>query len=66
MESVYITDKTIDGILKIMASALKRIRKKQEKEKIETWINLIKKIKKYEEEESEDIDQELEEKLKDI
>jgi len=49
VESSYMDEKTIDGVIKIMAKALKDIKNNQWKIKVQKGIDIIKKIRQYEE-----------------
>ncbi len=49
VESSYMDEKTIDGILHIMNQSIKSIKKENEKELMQKWIEKIQKIKLMEE-----------------
>ena len=62
VKSSYVDEKTIDGVIKIMAKALKNVKNKQQKSKLQQGIEIIKKIHTQEakEKEEEHIDKLLE------
>lgn len=49
VESNYMDEKTIDGIIHIMNQSIKSIKKENEKELMQKWIEKIQKIKLMEE-----------------
>ncbi len=49
VESSYMDEKTIDGIIHIMNQSIKSIKKENEKELMQKWIEKIQKIKLMEE-----------------
>jgi len=51
IESGYVDEKAIDGVIHILAHSIKKLKKDQDKTKLQKWLEMIQKIKIMEEDE---------------
>lgn len=51
IESSYVDEATIDGIIRIMSSSIKNMKKAEGKTAMKKWIDIVKKIQAIEEKE---------------
>ena len=65
VESSYVDENVIDGVIRVLAKTLREIKGKQQRSALQKGMKIIRKMKKEEEKEKEDqqIDQELEKEL---
>ncbi len=51
VESSYIDEKAIDGVIHLISQSIKTVQKKSDKTKLQKWLEKIQKIKQMEEDE---------------
>ena len=66
IESSYVDNQTIDGILRLINQSMKRVKKAREKVAMQKWLALVQRIKDREEKEKQISDKELDKLLADM
>ncbi len=66
VESSYVDNQAIDGIIRLINQSIKTVKKEREKGVMQKWLELVQRIKDMEEKENQISDKELDKLLADI
>ena len=66
IESSYVDNQTIDGIIRLINKSMKRVKKARQKVAMQKWLALVQRIKDREEKEKQISDKELDKLLADM
>ena len=66
IESSYVDNQTIDGIIRLINQSMKRVKKARQKVAMQKWLALVQRIKDREEKEKQISDKELDKLLADM